>query len=109
MTGGKFAALQRLLSKGGDKSKELLDSLQSSDIGAKLSGLASEAKSAGGMGLSKLDQQLGKIPFMAAKQDPLASTDAFADPRKRNALLAALGLGGAAGIGGISYAMDDED
>lgn len=104
-----MAALKALLSKGGDEGMALLKALGSKGdelAGMSLKDMGGALKRGGEKGLFSLDQQLAKVPGMAAKQDPLAMTDAYADPRKRNALLAALGIGGA-GLG--AGLMSDED
>lgn len=117
-----MAALQKLLTRSGDKGMELLEALKSGGsramnstpneaIGA-LGKMGSEGMDAlgkmGSKGLSAIDGQLAKVPFMQGKQDPLAMTDPFVDERKRNALLAALGLGGAgASAYGINEMMDE--
>jgi len=104
-----MAALKQLLSKGGDEGKALLQALGSKAddmAGMSLKDMGAGAKRAGEKGLFALDKQLGKVPGMAAKQDPLFMTDDIADPRKRNALLAALGLGGAGA--GLAYGLDED-
>lgn len=91
MMGGKFEALKKILSKGGDKGSDILKSL----------------KGAGSKGLGALDDKLGKIPGMRSKYRDDLPVEVGADPERRNALLALLGLGGA---GGIGYGMmGDED
>lgn len=111
----KFDAIKALLAKAGDKSDELLASLKGG--GESLKGAAMSAYNnpkqaleslgrAGRSGIDALDRQLVKAPFMRGAQDPLFKTDPYTDPKKRNALLALLGLTGA---GGAGYAMMDDE
>lgn len=90
-----MAALKQLLSKGGSEGMDLLKAL-----GAKGSEM-------GKAGMGELDMALGKVPGMVSKYRKDLPVDVGADPQRRNALLALLGLGGA---GGAAYGMmDDED
>lgn len=90
-----MAALKQLLSKGGDDGMQFLKQL------------GGKASDAGQKALGELDMALGKVPGMTSKYRADLPVEVGADPKRRNALLALLGLGGA---GGAAYGMmDDED
>lgn len=91
-----MAALKALLSKGGDEGLSILKVL-----GAKGGEVGKE-------GLGKLDMMLGKVPGMVSKTRADLPVAVGADPARRNALLAGLGLGGA-GLGAAALGGEEDD